>query len=122
MMFCYNYGTNLNVDHCFCAKCGCRKRLTKDRDCLKYSSNRHYIRKSTFDTVTGRPEELFFFPESFGYEHRDIQVTDEVITKVLEEDHFLLRAEEVIKASNEELFNYFSYIISHEGLNHPPRD
>ena len=38
-MFCYNYGTNLNVDHRFCAKCGCRRRRTKDRDCLKYSSN-----------------------------------------------------------------------------------
>ena len=38
-MFCYNCGTNLNVDHRFCAKCGCRKRLTKDRDSLKYSLN-----------------------------------------------------------------------------------
>ena len=39
MMFCYNCGANLNVNHRFCAKCGCRKRLTKDRDSLKYSSN-----------------------------------------------------------------------------------
>ena len=40
----------------------------------------HYIRKSTFD--------LFFLPESFGYEHRGIQITDEDIAKVLEEDNF----------------------------------
>ena len=69
--------------------------------------NSHYIRKSTFDIVAGRPEELFFLPESFGYQHRDIQITDEDIAKVSEEDHFLLRAEEVIKASDEELCDYF---------------
>ena len=34
----------------------------------------------------------------------------------------MLRAEEVIKASGEELCDYFPYIISQEGLNHPPRD
>ena len=84
--------------------------------------NSHYIRKSTFDTVARRPGELFFLPESFGYEHRDIQITDEDIAKVSEEDNFLLRAEEVIKASDEELCNYFRYIIFQEGLNHPPRD
>ena len=65
--------------------------------------NSHYIRKSTFDTVAGRPEELVFFPEIFGYEHRGIQITDEGIAKVLAKDNFLLRAEEVIKASDEEL-------------------
>ena len=32
------------------------------------------------------------------------------------------RAEEVIKASDEELCNYFRFIISMEGLNHPSRD
>ena len=65
---------------------------------------------------------MFFLPESFGYEHRGIQITDEDIAKVLEEDNFLLRAEEVIKASDEELCDYFRYIISQGGLNHPARD
>ena len=40
---------------------------------------------------------------------------------VLEEDVFL-HAEEVIKTSGEGLYNYFRYVISLEGLNHPPRD
>ena len=84
--------------------------------------NSHYIRKFTFGTVAGRPEEFFFFPESFGYEHRDIQITVEDIAKVLAGDNFLLRAKEVIKASDEELCYYFRYIISQEGLNRPPRD
>ena len=65
---------------------------------------------------------MFFLPESFGYKHRGIQITNEDIAKVLEKDNCLLRAEEVIKASDEELWNYFRFIISIEGLNHPPRD
>ena len=83
--------------------------------------NSHYIRKSTFGTVSGQPEELFFLPESFVYKHRGIQITDKDIARVLE-DNFLLRAEEVIKTSDEELCNYFRCIIFHEGLNHPPTD
>ena len=63
----------------------------------------HYIRKSTFDTITGRPEELFFLPERFGYEDRGIQITNEDVAKVLEEDNFLLRAGEVIKSAFENL-------------------
>ena len=65
---------------------------------------------------------MFFLPESFGYKHRGIQITNEDIAKVLEKDNCLLLAEEVIKASDEELCNYFRFIISIEGLNHPPRD
>ena len=61
MMFCYNCGTNQNADHRFCAKCGCRKRLTKDRDCLKYSTNEK-------DVLT------YFFYAGYTYE---------VITKFL---------------------------------------
>ena len=34
----------------------------------------------------------------------------------------LLRAEEVIKASDEERCDHFRFIIPQEGLNHPPRD
>ena len=84
--------------------------------------NSHYIRKSAFGTVAGQPEESFFLKESFGYEHRNIQSTDEDITKVLKEDNFLLRAEEVIKAIDEEHCNYVCNITSIEDLNHPPRD
>ena len=65
---------------------------------------------------------MFFLPESFGYEQRGIQISDEDIDKVLEEDNILLRVEEVIKASDEDLCDYFHYIISQEGLNHPPID
>ena len=47
-----------NVDHCFCAKCGCRKRITKDRDCLKYSSNEkdiltyYFYASYTYEAIT----------------------------------------------------------------------
>ena len=44
--------------------------------------------------MAGRQEELFFLPEIVGYEPRGIQSTDNDIAKVLEEDKFLLHAEE----------------------------
>ena len=65
---------------------------------------------------------MFFLPENIGYKHRGIQTTNGDITKELEKDNCLPRAEEVIKASDEELCNYFRFIISMEGLNHPSRD
>ena len=90
--------------------------IQSELDEVREHWNSHYIRKSTFGTVAGQPEELFFLPESFGYKHRNIQSSDEDITKVLEEDNFLLRAEEIIKAIDEEHCNYVCYIISIEGL------
>ena len=72
--------------------------IQSELDEVREHWNSHCIRKSAFSTVAGQPEELFFLPESFGYEHRNIQSSDEDITKILEEDNFLLRAEEVIKA------------------------
>lgn len=82
--------------------------------------NTHYIRKSTFDTVSRQSRELLFLPESFSNEHRGIYLTNEDI--VLEEDNFLLRVEKMIKAIDEEFYNHFRYVISQKGLSHPPRD
>ena len=97
--------------------------IQSELDEVRAHWNSHYIRKSTFDTVPWGSEELLFLPESFGYEHRGIQSNDEDIAKALEEeDNFLLRAVEVIKAGDEELCDYFRYIKSQEGLNHAPRD
>lgn len=44
--------------------------------------------------MAGRQEEFFFLPEIFDYEPRVIQITDNDIAKVLEDDNFLLHAEE----------------------------
>ena len=42
------------------------KLTQKDVDMVKQHWNTHYIRKSRHDTVSGRPDELFFIPESHG--------------------------------------------------------
>ena len=68
--------------------------IQSESDEVKAHWNSHYIKKSTFDTMAGRQEELFFLPEIFDYEPRVIQITDNDIAKVLEDDNFLLHAEE----------------------------
>ena len=65
------------------------KFIQSELDEVRAHWNSHYIRKSTFDAVARRPEEFFFLPESFGYEHRDIQTTDKDIAKVSKEDNFV---------------------------------
>jgi hypothetical protein len=40
--------------------------LQEDLNSIKQHWNSHYIRKSRFDTVSGRPDELYFLPECSG--------------------------------------------------------
>lgn len=42
------------------------KLIQKDLNTTKEHWNTHYIRKSRHDTVSGRPDELFYIPESYG--------------------------------------------------------
>ena len=70
--------------------------IQSELDEVREHWNNHYIKKSMFDTVARQSEELVFFPDGFGYEHQGIQITDEDIANVLEENIFLLSAEEVI--------------------------
>ena len=51
MMFYYNCGTNLNVDHRFCAKLihwGCLKYSSNENDTLTY----HFYAGYTYETIT----------------------------------------------------------------------
>ena len=50
--------------------------LQEDLTSVKRNWNSHYIRKSRFDTVAGRPDELYFLPECNGAQNYAKQVTD----------------------------------------------
>ena len=109
MMFCYNRGTNLNADHRFCAKCECRKRLTKDRDCLKYSTNERDILTYYFhDNYTYEVITKFFFKyhvvnmsirtlkrrlSEYGLKKKDRRLSNDVVSQVIQREiqgpHFM---------------------------------
>ena len=50
--------------------------LQQDLTAVKQHWNSHYIRKSRFDTVAGRPNELYFLPECTGAQDYAEDVTD----------------------------------------------
>lgn len=71
------------------------KFIQSELDTVRAHSNNYCLRKSTFAAVAAWSEELFFLPESFGYEHRGIHITNKVIAMPLEEDNSFPRAKEV---------------------------
>ena len=96
MVFCYNCGTNLNVNHRFRAKCGCRKRLTKYRDCLKYSSNEkdiltYYLYAGyTYEAITKFLSNYHDITMSirtlFGLKKRDRTLSNDVISQLIQRE------------------------------------
>ena len=40
--------------------------LQQDLNLVRLHWNTHYIRKSRFDTISGRPDKLYFLPDSVG--------------------------------------------------------
>ena len=75
--------------------------IQAELDAVKENWNIHYIRKSQHDTVSGRPDSLFFLPEHHGGVDMLVQVPEEKIpytsTHVVEE------------ISTHELQEYFEY-------------
>lgn len=51
--------------------------LQEDLSSVQLHWNSHYIRKSRFDTISGRPDELYFLPECSGGRNYIKSVTDE---------------------------------------------
>jgi hypothetical protein len=51
--------------------------LQEDLSSVQLHWNSHYIRKSRFDTISGRPDKLYFLPECSGGRNYIKSVTDE---------------------------------------------
>ncbi len=51
--------------------------LQADLDSVKGNWNSHYIRRSRYDTIPGRPNELYYLPENSGYQDYKCAVSEE---------------------------------------------
>ena len=85
--------------------------LQKDLDDVKEHWNTHVIRKSRFNSVAGRPDSIYYLPESYG----GMDMKSEV-------DEWKIRnASEEINSPEEEneYTEYFDYVTSELGMNAP---
>ena len=85
--------------------------LQQDLDFFRIHWNTHRIRQSRHDTVAGRPDELFFMPESFGREDHMQPVTDAQLEVVAS------HCEEPIV--DNDYHSYFTYIVDLQRLAKP---
>jgi hypothetical protein len=91
---------------CFC------KLIQQDLDDIRHRWNTHYIRRSRHDTIPGRPNELFYLPES-RQAHNFLQPVDEHQLQHLNEEY----AETEVEINEYE--EYFNYLMTECSLTTP---
>lgn len=83
--------------------------IQSDLDAVKEHWNTHRIRKSRFDTVSGRPDALFYLPEHFG-----------AMANILHEvpsDEFNYVSQNIIQVDEDnEYKDYFDYVCEKLGI------
>ena len=55
--------------------------LQDQLDSILKQWNSHHIRRSQNHTISGIPDEMYYLPENFGYEHRRLIISDEHINR-----------------------------------------
>ena len=85
--------------------------IQQDLDHVKDFWNSHYIRSSRHETVSGRPNELFFLPEMDGAENY-LHPISELQCQHVEENH-------AAEAEASEYPEYFIYVKEQCELNQP---
>ena len=85
--------------------------LQSDLDLVKEHWNTHLIRKSKFQSVTGRPDSLYFLPEQVGTRDYKIEVTDRQFEDVSE--HV------VVNNYFNQYTEYFNYLLEENGIEMP---
>jgi len=96
--------------------------LQSDLEDVKNEWNDHCIRKSVYSVVSGIPNQLYFLPETKGFEHQGVPVSEQVIETLEDHTEVNRRAEEGEQVTDEDLIDYFEYIISELDLEYPPKD
>ena len=86
--------------------------IQQDLDRVKEHWNSHHIRESRYDTVKGRPNELFYLPELHNTEDFLFPVSAQQCDYITE--NYLTFAE-----SNNEYEEYFQYAFEAAGLSNP---
>ena len=96
--------------------------LQAELDELKQLWNTHYIRQTRHDTVPGRPDELFFFPESRNHVNCKQAISYSDVSAILNEDDVFQIAEDILHDFDEDLYEYFCYVRDFYDINYPPKN
>lgn len=86
--------------------------LQDDLDKVKEHWNTHLIRGSRHDTISGRPDELFFLPELHGGE-------DDLLHPVLDDEIQSIRENLTYEEENTIYQEYFEYVLDNTELQLP---
>ena len=95
--------------------------LQLELDKVKHEWNMHFIRQSRHNSVSGVPDELYYLPNTRGFEDCGFEVSADDIEKILNQRDIYGQAE-LATDVDDELFEYFKYVVREEGLTHPPED
>ena len=95
--------------------------LQYELDQVKHQWNTHYSRIKRHDTIPRRPGELFFLPESSGGQNQGTNISDsEIDFPYSEKENIMEDATIVMNDVDEELAEYFEYVVHVENLLYPP--
>jgi len=108
-----------NFVHMECVWFVFSKFLQKQLDSIVEQWNTHYIRKSRNHTIGGVPDEMYYMPENFDYEHQGSLLVSEDLDDVLQQKNIYDEAEGAILI-NMDCQRYFQYVVSCENLPYPP--
>ena len=90
-------------------------------DQVKLQWNVHYIRITRHDTIPGRPDELVFLPELSGGQNQGTNISDsEIDSAYPEEENLMVDATIIMNDVDEELVEYFEYVVREEHLLYLP--
>ena len=93
--------------------------LQDQLDSILKQWNSHHIRRSQNHTISGVPDEMYYLPENFGYEHRGLVIDDEHINNILQRKNIYEETNNVTEA-HEDLQDYFWHVVNCEKLPFPP--
>ena len=75
--------------------------------------NNHYIRSSRYETVPGRPDELYYLPERHDSEDQKQPVNAEKLNEVRQ------HVTDPVNQDNQDVQEYLNYVCTSEGLEKP---
>eukprot|EP00794_Sanderia_malayensis_P011647 gene11647-12845_t len=79
---------------------------------VKEHSNSHYIRRSRYDTVKGRPDSLYYLPDINGG-------PENLIMPVAEQEYLYAKNHVIRPEENNEYQQYFEYVVEMCNLRKP---
>ena len=97
--------------------------LQLELDKVKDEWNMHFIRQSRHNTVSGVPDELYYLPQTCGFEDCEFEVSaDDIEIENILNQRDIYGQVELAKDVDDELLEYFKFVTREEGLTHPPED